>query len=283
MKITMKSRNPKRQLLSKIKHLLYFVSLCTLVNACTPSSTSSADTQIITNAATDSWIGAPQGELYASWGEPNKVTEQYVMYLLTDMSQMVEDMAEKDLDHGPKTQGVDDDLLKSVGKALRDSCFATFYHDPKGLITRAELSTFGDGSACENINIPSRGSEDSALADDPTTLLVTLLANHPDLVKTYNMVLSEGAFGSAIDMDARELADGYQDALRTKMRADFTSLELLNALEFVQQNGEIPSSISDWHRENLARTLFWFAPDGEEGAMIMYDPSAVLPATTREG
>ena len=114
-----------------------------------------------------SWVGSTQKQLIAVWGEDNKISKENqvtrVTYVFSDIKSTVKELNRHDLDRGPKTQGIDNDLLAVLGRSFRKACIATFLLDSNDMVVNAELSTMGkEEAACAEPEIPIRSFPDDA-------------------------------------------------------------------------------------------------------------------------
>ncbi len=138
------------------------LSLSVVLVGCTSTSTSLQNNR----EAIASWIGSTQTQLVSAWGEAGKISREdqftRMIYVFSDVDDTIKELSRRDLDRGSKTQGFDDDLLAIVGKALNESCTATFLLNDKNTIVQAELSTFGKEAVCEEPDIPAREFSEDA-------------------------------------------------------------------------------------------------------------------------
>ncbi len=113
----------------------------------------------------NSWLGHSRADILAAWGEPEKSTQRNEMevmsYALMDATGLVASTPETRFDDGPKTQGIDTDLVRLLQKAIRQSCIVDFSINEISEVVAVDLTRFKGANDCDRslFRLPSGQSD----------------------------------------------------------------------------------------------------------------------------
>lgn len=150
---------PYNTVLGGMKSLMVFLTIATLVGCAETGPSISFELEYLENDDVKSWVGVHNSKLTEAWGEPLNSEQQggltKLSYLITNnlYDEAISNVESQDWQSGPQTEGIDNDMAKTIRLTMTNSCTVEFRIDDASKVVEASIFRFKGANECDSSQI----------------------------------------------------------------------------------------------------------------------------------